>query len=232
MASYTDIHYNGNPISIPWPTYSVIPADCFGLEDLQFRDAANADLVANGVVVIDWVAKTITYQNPTGDAFITMYAVFNAPTSYTDSGTTITFKDFCLETTISLPFTTLANMSATITQAAATQQFGLATDSYSTSKGIPNSCGPFEYSIVEAYSFVSISTASNPGTISVQSNLMADINTYTATFQVKLTNYPEVAPVQVAFQIQLVDPCLTTVLALPTTLTAASIVSMSGIGNN
>jgi len=61
---------------------------------------------------------------------------------------------------------------------------------------------------------------------------MADINTYTATFKVKLTNYPGVAPVQVAFQIQLIDPCLSTVLSLPTTLTAASIVSMSGIGNS
>ena len=123
-------------------------------------------------------------------------------------------------------------MSSKIFQAAATQTFGLATDSYSNSVSTPNSCGPFEYSIVEGYSFVSISTAANPGTISVQSNSMANINTYTATLKVKLKNYPGVAPIQVAFQIQLVDPCLTTVLSLPTTLTAATIVSMSGTGNN
>ena len=61
---------------------------------------------------------------------------------------------------------------------------------------------------------------------------MAHINTYTATLKVKLINYPGVAPVQVAFQIQLIDPCLSTVLSLPTTLTAASIVSMAGIGNS
>jgi len=133
IASYTNINYSGSPIQIPWPSYSAVPADCFGLEDLQFRDANNVDLVASGVVTIDWVAKTITYNSPTGDAFIKMYAVFNAPTSYTDSGTTITFNyvppDPCLSTIISLPFSTLNTMSSKIFQAAATQTFGLATDS-------------------------------------------------------------------------------------------------------
>jgi len=45
---------------------------------------------------------------------------------------------------------------------------------------------------------------------------MADINMYTATLNVKLTNYPGVAPVQVAFQIQLIDPCLSAVLSFAT----------------
>ena len=93
-------------------------------------------------------------------------------------------------------------------------------------------CGPIEYTIVEAYSFVSIASAADPGTISVQSSLLSDANTYTATFQAKLTNYPLVAPVEITFTITLVDPCLTTSLSLSTTLTAVTITSLSGTGND
>ena len=42
---------------------------------------------------------------------------------------TVSVVDLCLNTIISLPFATLSNMISTITQAAATQTFGLATDS-------------------------------------------------------------------------------------------------------
>ena len=50
---------------------------------------------------------------------------------------------------------------------------------------------------------------------------MTDKGTHTATLQAKLTNYAGVAPKQVAFSVTLVNPCLTTTLALPTTLVAA-----------
>lgn len=92
-------------------------------------------------------------------------------------------------------------MTHTITQAAATQTFSLGSDSASILLGIPSLCGPIEYSIVEAYSFVSVTITSNPGTISVQSSLLSDVGTYTATLEAKLTNYPAVAPVQITFSI-------------------------------
>ena len=58
---------------------------------------------------------------------------------------------------------------------------------------------------------------------------MTDIGTYTATLKAKLTNYTEVTPKTITFSVTLADPCLTTILALPTTLVATSITSLSGL---
>ena len=58
---------------------------------------------------------------------------------------------------------------------------------------------------------------------------MTEIGTYTATLKAKLTNYTGVTPAQVSFSVTLVNPCLTTTLALPTVLVATSITSFSGL---
>ena len=58
---------------------------------------------------------------------------------------------------------------------------------------------------------------------------MTDIGTYTATLKAKLTNYAGVTPAQVSFSVTLVNPCLTTTLALPTIFVATSIISFSGL---
>ena len=115
-------------------------------------------------------------------------------------------------------------MTNTVTLASVSQTFALATDSISTATAIASLCGPIEYSIVEAYSFLPVTA----GTINLQSNLMTDIGTYTATLKAKLTNYAGVTPAQVAFSVTLINPCLTTTLALPTVLVATSITSLSG----
>ena len=120
-------------------------------------------------------------------------------------------------------------MTHIVTQAPATQNFSLGVDSKSVQTGVPNLCGPIEYSIVEAYTFATITYTSETGTISIASDKMSDIGVKMATFQAKLTNYPNVAPVQVTFTINLIDPCLSTVLTLPTTLTDVTIGSMSGV---
>jgi hypothetical protein len=57
---------------------------------------------------------------------------------------------------------------------------------------------------------------------------MAHINIYTATLRAKLTNYSEVEAAEVAFSVTLINPCLTTTLALPTTLVNKTIVLYSG----
>jgi hypothetical protein len=76
---YPTYEYWGDPVSIAWPTWTITPTDCFGLQSLTFQDASNIDLVASGVVIIDWVLKTITYQRPTGyDLFIKMMGVFSS----------------------------------------------------------------------------------------------------------------------------------------------------------
>lgn len=61
---------------------------------------------------------------------------------------------------------------------------------------------------------------------------MTDIGVYTATLQVKLTNFPAVTPVEVAFAITLVDPCLSTALTLPTSLTPVTITALDGTSSS
>ena len=68
-------------------------------------------------------------------------------------------------------------MTNTVFLASVSQTFALATDSISTATAIASLCGPIEYSIVEAYSFLPVTA----GTINLQSNLMTDIGTHTAT---------------------------------------------------
>ena len=115
-------------------------------------------------------------------------------------------------------------MINTVNLTSVSQTFALASESVSTAMSIASLCGPIEYSIVEAYSFVQVAA----GSISLGSNSMANIGAHTATLQAKLTNYPGVAAAQVSFSTTLVDPCLTTILALPTTLVIQTITSLSG----
>jgi len=94
----------GEATPIPWPNYTITPENCYALQNLLFKDASNADLVARGDIVVDLVLKTITYKriDTTGfDAQITMYAVFNTNTNpaylseppYTNVGKAIDFID-------------------------------------------------------------------------------------------------------------------------------------------
>lgn len=59
---------------------------------------------------------------------------------------------------------------------------------------------------------------------------MTKIGTYTATFSATLNDYPGVPAAQLTVAITLVDPCLTTVLTLPTALTSFTISAFDGIG--
>jgi hypothetical protein len=104
VTTYTPIVYGGKATPIPWPTYTINPANCYAIQNFLFKDASNADLVARGDVVLDLVLKTITYKriDTTGfDAQITMYAVFNTNTNpaylselpYTNVGKAIDFID-------------------------------------------------------------------------------------------------------------------------------------------
>jgi hypothetical protein len=91
-------------------------------------------------------------------------------------------------------------------------------------------CGPIEYSIVEGYSFASVDAVN--GIISVQSNNINDANDHNVTFRAKMRDYSLVAHVDIGFKITITNPCLTTVLTLPTTLTSVTITSLSGTGNS
>ena len=64
----------------------------------------------------------------------------------------------------------------------------------------------------------------------MQTNDMTKIGVYTATFRASLVNYPAVPPAQLTIGITLVNPCLTTVLALPTTLVTFTISAFDGVG--
>lgn len=84
------------------------------------------------------------------------------------------------------------------------------------------------YTIIEGYAFLSIDPVGL--NVSLQSNDYLAIGTYTATFKVTMSSFPAVPPVQVTFQAVLTDPCLTTVLTLPTTLSTFSISTFDGVG--
>ncbi len=60
---------------------------------------------------------------------------------------------------------------------------------------------------------------------------MAILGPYTATLSASLVNYQAVSPAQLTFSVTLVDPCLTTVLALPTTLVTFTISAFDGVGH-
>jgi hypothetical protein len=94
-------------------------------------------------------------------------------------------------------------MTNSINLASVSQSFVVPTNSISTAINNSSFCGPFEYSIVEAYSFIIVTA----GNISLQSNLMTDIGTYTATLEVKLTNYSGVTPKTIEFSVELLHPC-------------------------
>ena len=122
-------------------------------------------------------------------------------------------------------------MNYAVAAAATSQTFGLGTDSKSVLTGISGFCGPIEYSITQAYSFATI-VISTSGTITVQTSQISDVGVHSATFDAKLTNYPAVAHVQIGFTITISNPCLSTTLTLPTTLTAVTITSLSGISSS
>ena len=151
----------------------------------------------------------------------------NAPPQQDSASTILSFdvtvKDPCPFTVISISL--LSPMTNTVTLGAVSQAFALATDSKSTNTGVSSLCGPFQYDIIEAYSFITVTA----GNISLASNSMADIGVYTPRLRAKLTNYPSVTASNVAFSATLINPCLTTSLALPTTLMNETITAFSGL---
>ena len=68
-------------------------------------------------------------------------------------------------------------MTNTVSYISVSQSFVLATDSVTIASGITSFCGPIEYSIVEAYSFLTVTT----GNLSLGSNFMTDSGMHTAT---------------------------------------------------
>ncbi len=100
-----------------------------------------------------------------------------------------------------------------------------ASDLKSTATGVASLCGPIQYSIAEAYSFLTVTS----GNISLSSNSMTDINTYRPNLNAKLTNYPGVAAASIEFFVTLINPCLTTILSLPTTFLDKTITSCIGM---
>ena len=122
-------------------------------------------------------------------------------------------------------------MSYIVAQAASSQTFALdGTNSKAALTSISSLCGPIEYSIVEGYSFVTVDAVN--GKILVQTNLTSNAAVHSANFRAKLKNYPDVASVDIGFQITITNPCLTTTLTLPTTLTAVTITSLSGVSSS
>jgi len=202
----------GNPVLVtPFTAFGDSVATQYGIVGLcalTYSLSLAADAISYGVSVNSLTnAISVLTSNSalmSTSTSLTLSAVSSVVVQDTPSQT-VTFSVFvdgpCSTTTVQLSFLTLASMTHTITHAAVTQPFSLGTDSESVKYGIPSLCGPIEYSIVEAHSFVSVTSTTSAGTISVQSSLLSNIGTYTATLEAKLTNYPEVAPAQVPFTI-------------------------------
>jgi hypothetical protein len=144
---------------------------------------------------------------------------------------TVEILNPCANTVIQLTFSTLNDMNYVISQTASTQNFALGTDSKSALTGVSSLCGPIEYLIVvPGYSFASVDAVN--GIISVQSNLINDAGNHDATFRAKMRDYSLLAHVDIGFKITITNPCLTTVLNLPTSLTSVTITSLSGTSNS
>ena len=61
VSAYSSITYvPETSIGIAWPNYTVTPADCFIPVNFIFKDSTG-NLLAFGIVTIDWVAKSLTY---------------------------------------------------------------------------------------------------------------------------------------------------------------------------
>ena len=69
------------------------------------------------------------------------------------------------------------------------------------------------------------------GAISVQTTSLAHVGLHSVTFEAKLTNYEEVAPLLATFSVNIINPCLATTLSLPTTLAPVTITPHSGVSN-
>jgi len=121
---------------------------------------------------------------------------------------TAVLVDPCLTTNLLLG--AISDMTATVTQAAATQTF-IASDSASTSASITNLCGGFTYTIT-SYTFLTIDQSTR--VLTLGSSNMAHIGSYTVTLSAELINYPTTPAATKTFTAVLVDPCLTTDLTL------------------
>jgi hypothetical protein len=115
-------------------------------------------------------------------------------------------------------------MTMTAFSTAVTQTFTVATDSLSTSTGIASLCGAFSYTISPT-GFITISGT----TITVNAASLTYVGSYTAVLTATLASYPAVTVANKSFAVTIVDPCLTTVLTLPTTFSNFSFTAFSGV---
>ena len=64
-AAYSTIFYIlENTITIPWPMYTISPADCFIPVNFTFKNSGGF-LLPSGEITVDWVAKTISFISST-----------------------------------------------------------------------------------------------------------------------------------------------------------------------
>lgn len=120
-------------------------------------------------------------------------------------------------------------MDYTVALPALVQNFNFATNTRSVLSNLPNLCGAYTYKITEAYTWTTVAFASNPGSISVYTTLISLCGTYPAHFEVGLASYPAVPKITIPFTINILNPCLATVLSLPTTPPDTTITALSGV---
>jgi hypothetical protein len=143
----------------------------------------------------------------------------NYPTVTAGTATyTLTVVDPCSTVVMSNTGQTLASISYVVVLAAgpSTQTFVPFSDNAAVTYSNPSICGPKAYSILEGYSFVSITPPASgldwtdPWLLSVQTTLLSDVGVHAATIQATMTNYPSVPPVTLVFSIVIIHPCQTT----------------------
>ena len=105
------------------------------------------------------------------------------------------------------------DMTYTVGNSAATQS-PTANDSVSTRLSITKFCGNYVWSLVETISGLSINPTT--GLITVSTINLANVGTYTATIQVGLSSYPDVAKASVGITIRMLNPCLTATISFST----------------
>jgi hypothetical protein len=149
--SYSPITATGSAITVPWPNYTIVPADCFGYSDILIKDCSGNDLVLAGLFTIDWVNKVITFNSNLGcKSDASMSVVINTLTPFTAPVIPLTFvcpPDPCLSTTINpatMSPTTPYQMQNPMVSASVLS-FMMHTDSYGISQNNPTRCGTRTY---------------------------------------------------------------------------------------
>lgn len=229
-----DYSVGSGPLSVPLTIFSNDQADCYGVQVCNANFSLGANPFGITLVVVGNAIEMVI--DVTDISLLGTSAPLDVTYTVTGSGSnvpyqyTLNFVDPCPNT--SMTFTPpLVPMTQEVYAVSSTQSLGayLPTNTAAVDAGDPALCGPYKYGLMVQYPFVSIDLST--GAITVDSTDMADIGVYNVTITCNLAGYIGIVPGRkFNVTVEIIDPCLATVLTLPTVLSTFTITYGDGIG--